>query len=159
LGTTESAVDVGLDFEFEFHAALKPPVDFGPGPFGTRLFFEAVEGRVTGKRISGRLSSGGGDWCLVGPDGWGRLDVRTQIQTDDGAFILVSYFGVLEMNDSVQQALQSGGETDYADQYFRTAPRLECGDPRYAWVNQSVFVGQGRVYPGLGVEYRVLRVT
>jgi Protein of unknown function (DUF3237) len=159
LGTAESAIEVGLEFEFEFHAALKPPVEIGPGPFGTRLFFEAVDGKATGKRVSGRLLSGGGDWILVGPDGWGRLDVRAQIQTDDGAFILVSYFGVLEMNDAVQQAIQSGGETDYADQYFRTAPRLECGDPRYAWVNQTVFVGHGRIYPGLGVHYRVLRVT
>jgi hypothetical protein len=122
------------------------------------LFFEAVEGKVTGEHVSGQLLSGGGDWILVGPDGWGRLDVRAQIQTHDGARILMSYFGMLEMNDSVQQAIQSGGETDYADQYFRTSPRLECGDPRYAWVNQSVFVGRGRIYPGLGVQYRVLRV-
>jgi Protein of unknown function (DUF3237) len=95
----------------------------------------------------------------VGPDGWGRLDVRAQIQTTDDAFIPVSYFGVLEMNDAVQRAIQTGGETAYDDQYFRIAPRLETGDPRHAWVNQSAFVGEGRVYPGGGVQYRVLRVT
>jgi hypothetical protein len=150
---------VALDFEFEFYAMLKPPVDFGPGPYGTRLLFEATEGEVSGKRISGRLLSGGGDWILVGPDGWSRLDVRTQIQTHDDAFIFVSYYGVLEMNDAVQKAIQTGGETRYGDQYFRTNPRLETGDTRYTWVNQSVFVGQGRIYPGLGVQYRVLRVT
>ena len=102
---------------------------------------------------------GGGDWILIGPDGWGRLDVRAQFQTDDGAFIFASYFGVLEMNDGIQQAIQTGTETAYADQYFRIAPRLETGDPRYAWVNQTLFVGEGRAYPGLGVEYRVYRVT
>jgi hypothetical protein len=156
LGT---AIDVGLDFEFEFYVALKPVVEIGSGPFGARFFAEAIGGDVTGARISGRVLSGGGDWGLVGPDGWGRVDVRVQIQTDDGAFILMSYFGVLEMNDAVELAIESGGETGYADQYFRTAPRLECGDARYSWVNQSVFVGQGRIYPGFGVQYRVLRVT
>ena len=77
-----TGIDVGLDFEFEFYAALKPAVEIGPGPFGARFFAEAIGGEVTGARISGRLSSGGGDWGLVGPDGWCRVDVRVQIQTD-----------------------------------------------------------------------------
>ena len=154
MGATESVTTLALDFEFEFHAMLKPPVEIGPGPYGTRLFFEAIEGEVTGERVSGRVLSGGGDWLLVGPDGWARLDVRAQIQTHDDALILMSYLGILEMNDSVQRALQTGGETEYGDQYFRTTPRLEAGDPRYSWTNQSVFVGQGRIFPGLGVEYR-----
>jgi Protein of unknown function (DUF3237) len=33
----------------------------------------------------------------------------------------------------------------------------ETGDPRYAWVNTTFFIGEGRVLPGLGVEYRVWR--
>ena len=53
----------------------------------------------------------------------------------------------------------SGQETAFGDQYFRTSPRFETGDQRYAWLNQSLFVGEGRVFPGLGVEYRVYRVT
>lgn len=36
---------------------------------------------------------------------------------------------------------------------------METGDARYAWVNTSLFVGEGRVIEGLGVEYRVARVT
>jgi hypothetical protein len=39
------------------------------------------------------------------------------------------------------------------------APRLETGDERYAWVNQTVFIADGRVHPGPTVEYRVHRVT
>ncbi|MBV9683550.1 MAG: DUF3237 domain-containing protein, partial [Solirubrobacterales bacterium] len=70
---------MGLEFEFEYHAMLKPPVEIGPCPYGTRRFYEAVGGEVTGERISGRVLSGGGDWILIGPDGWGRLDVRAQI--------------------------------------------------------------------------------
>ncbi|KIU16031.1 DUF3237 family protein, partial [Mycolicibacterium llatzerense] len=40
-----------------------------------------------------------------------------------------------------------------------TTPRLECGDPKYAWVNQTIFVGQGRIQPGPVVEFQVFRVT
>ena len=134
-------------------------MEIGPGPFGTRIFFAATEGEVTGERLSGRLLGGGGDWLLAGPDGWGRLDVRAQIETHDGAFIYIAYYGVAEMSEPVMRALSEGGETGWDDQYFRAAPRLETGDPRYAWVNQSLFVAQGRVYPGGGVQYRVHRVT
>jgi hypothetical protein len=37
-------------------------------------------------------------------------------------------------------------------------PRLETGDQRYKWVNQTQFLGQGRLVPGPTVEYRVYRV-
>jgi hypothetical protein len=159
LAAAQSPASLGLEFEFQMHGMLKPPVEIGAGPYGTRRYFEVTEGKVTGERISGRVLSGGGDWILIGPDGWGRLDVRGQIATEDGAFIFASYFGILERNDAVQQAVQTGAETAYGDQYFRIAPRLQTGDPRYAWVNQTLFVGEGRIYPGRGVEYRVCRVT
>ena len=34
----------------------------------------------------------------------------------------------------------------------------ETGDERYTWVNESQFLGQGRLVPGPTVEYRVYRV-
>lgn len=154
-----AATGIGLEYEFEYYAMLKPPLEIGAGPYGTRMFFEVTEGEVTGERLSGRLLTGGGDWVLVGPDGWGRLDVRAQIQTHDDAFIYVTYGGVIQMTDEVQKALAERGETRWQDQYFRTAPRLETGDPRYEWVNRSLFVAQGRIYPGTAVQYQVHRVT
>ena len=63
------------------------------------------------------------------------------------------------MNERVQTALAEGTETAYEDQYFRTTPRLETGDERYAWVNQTVFVGEGRLVPGPRVEFRLFRVA
>jgi hypothetical protein len=148
-----------LEHEFDFWASLKPPVVIGPGPFGMRMFFELIEGKASGPRISGSVLGGGGDWILVGPDGWGRIDVRAQLALDDGAVVLVSYFGVLELNSKVMEAMGTQEGTDFADQYFRITPRFETGDDRYAWLSQGVFVGEGRVYPGGGVEYRIYRVT
>jgi hypothetical protein len=79
--------------------------------------------------------------------------------TDDGANIYFQYFGLLELNEVTMGALGAGGGTNFEDHYFRTSPRLETGDPRYAWVNQTLFVGKGRVLPGLLIEYDVYRVT
>jgi hypothetical protein len=147
-----------LAYEFTYDAILAPKVPVGEGPFGKRHVREVTGGKVEGERINGSVGSGGGDWILVGPDGWGRLDVRLQIHTDDGADIYVQYFGVVEYNEAAVGANEGKGSSDYPDHYFRTAPRLETGDPRYAWVNQTLFVGEGRLHPGPIVEYRVYRV-
>ena len=69
MSTADATVGVGLEFEFEFDAVVKPPVAIGPGPYGARMYFETVEGTVTGERVSGRVLPGGGDWLLIGPDG------------------------------------------------------------------------------------------
>ncbi len=148
-----------LEYEFSYHATLKEPLAVGTTPYGNRMVFEVTGGSFEGKRLRGKVLTGGADWLLVGPDGWGRLDVRAQFVTDDGAAIYVSYYGLLEMNDNLQRATSEAKGTDYADQYFRTAPRFETGDPRYAWLNQTLFVAEGRVRPGPAVEYRVYRVT
>jgi hypothetical protein len=148
----------GLAYEFSYTAQLKPPVACAPGHNGTRFFVEATEGRVEGERLSGTLS-GGGDWLLAGSDGWGRLDVRTHITTDDGAFIYVQYGGILELNETVMTAVFTGGSTEFEDQYFRTKPVFETGDERYSWLTRSVFVGQGHFAGDGVVEYDVYRVT
>lgn len=148
-----------LVHEMTYHAMLRPPLAVGDGPFGARMFFDVIEGKVEGPRIRGKFVGAGGDWLLMGGDGFGRLDVRAQVETDDGAFIYLQYFGLLEMNEKLQTAMGGAQATDFGDQYFRTTPRFETGDARYAWLNQSLFVGEGRLYPGFGVEYRVFRVT
>ena len=96
---------------------------------------------------------------LVGPDGYGRLDVRAQFTTEDSAILYMSYLGIVQMNDVVQKAVGAGQGTRYEDQYFRTALRIETGSPGYAWVNQSLFVAEGHFLEGPGVEYKVHRVT
>ena len=151
---------MNLEYEFRYQARLKPPVAIGAGPYGTRMFFEVIGGEFEGKRLKGKILSGGGDWLLAGADGFSRLDVRIQLLTDDGAAIYGVYFGLLETNAKVRAALgdpKSG--TDFGDQYFRATPRFETGDPRYAWLNQSLFVSEGRVLPGSIVQYNCYLVT
>ena len=149
-----------LAYEFTYRAQLKPPVDVGAGPLGHRQVFEVIGGEVEGERLAGKVLGGGGEWFLVGPDGFGRIDVRIQLETADGAHIYTQYTGLLELNEAVMGFIGGASEeTGFGDQYFRTAPRLETGDPRYGWVNQTLFVAEGRGCPGYGVEYRVYRLT
>lgn len=148
-----------LVHEMTYHVMLRPPMEVGAVPFGTRMFFDVIGGELEGPRIRGKFVGAGGDWMLVGADGFGRLDVRAQLETDDGAIIYMQYDGLLEMNEKFQASMESAQETQFADQYFRIAPRFETGDARYEWLNQSTFVGEGRLYPGFGVEYKVYRLT
>lgn len=138
-----------------YHADLKAPVEVGQGPYGNRNIFEVTGGWVKGEKINGKFLTGGADWLLIDANGYGHLDVRGTIETDDGAFIYLHYHGLLEMNEKVGGALATGGATDYGDSYFMTAPRFETGDSRYSWINNIIAVGEGRVQPGPAVEYNV----
>lgn len=142
--------------EFTFRATLKPPLAIGAGPIGTRMYYEVSGGEVVGDRLRGAVR-GGGEWALIGPDGYLRVDVRAQIETHDGAFLYVQYVGLLEMNATVQNAIGNETGTEFTDQHFYTNPRFETGDARYSWLNTTFFVGEGRILPGLAVEYRVWR--
>ena len=144
---------------------LKPPVMIGAGPYGVRVFIEVSDGvlesdnNATGfPSINGKVLPGGGDWALLGADGWCRLDVRTLFQTSDGATIYAQFPGVVELTDDVRMALADGRGTEFTDHYFRVTPRLETGDPKHRWVNQTVFVGQGRFIDGFGLNYRMFVV-
>jgi hypothetical protein len=153
---TNGGIRMNLVQEFTFTATLKPPLPIGPGPIGMRMYYDVTGGEISGNRLRGRVL-GGGEWALIGPDGFLRVDVRLQVETHDGAHLYIQYSGLLEVNGAVQAALASGAGTDYGDQYFYTNPRIETGDERYTWVNTTFFIGEGRIVPGLGVEYRVWR--
>jgi hypothetical protein len=145
--------------EFELRADLVSD-DVGPGPFGHRIVANVSGGEVSGERLKGSITGASADWILIGADGFGRIDVRVTVKTLDGAFIYVQYYGLLEATPAVVAVL-GGGDTPtrYGDQYFFTNPRLETGDERYAWINQTMFIGEGRLLPGPAVEYRVYRVA
>jgi hypothetical protein len=151
---------MNLEYEFIYSVSLKQPLSIGAGPYGNRLVVEVTGGTFEGERLKGKiLLTGGADWLLVGPDGWARLDVRAQWLTDDGAALYLSLLGLSEMNEKVQLALGGASGTNYTDHYFRTLPRFETGDPRYAWLNHTIFVGEGRLLPNRVVQFKVYRVS
>lgn len=137
------------------HADLKPPQEIGNGASGNRMIFDVTGGHFKGANIQGRVLPSGADWPLIGSDGFGRLDVRVTLETNDNALLYAQYYGVLEMSEAVMQAMGGGDATNFGDQYFMTAPRIETGDERYAWLSQTVMVAEGRVLPGPAVEYNI----
>ncbi|HEY1652960.1 MAG TPA: DUF3237 domain-containing protein [Acidimicrobiales bacterium] len=134
--------------------------DVGAGPFGARLIYNVTGGEFVGDRMKGSIVGAGADWLLFGADGFGRLDVRATFRTHDDALIYVQYHGLIEATEGITAILEGGGApTEYGDQYFFTHPRMETGDERYAYVNTSFFIGQGRLVPGPRVEYQVFRIV
>jgi hypothetical protein len=104
----------------------------GAGPRGTRLTFPIVGGSFEGARLRGKVLPGGGDWVLMRPDGILELDLRVTLETDDGALIHMTFEGIRD--DGAKGA-----------PYFRTLPRFETADPKYAFLNRLLAVGAGEI--------------
>jgi len=154
----EAEVMPRLTPELTYYADLAMD-DVGPGPLGSRIIFNVTGGEFAGDRMKGSIVGAGADWLLAGPDGFGRLDVRATFKTVDGAFIYVQYFGLIEVTETIQGILGGADQqTSFGDQYFFTNPRMETGDERYAFVNTTFFIGQGRLMGGPRVEYQVFRL-
>lgn len=139
--------------EFEYSVDVGEIDEVGTGPFGQRVIGNVIGGQITGDRLKGTIVGAGADWAIIGQDGFGRLDERLTFKTDDGALIYVQYFGLVELTSAIMDIINGGDTpTNFGDQYFFINPRLETGDERYSWVNQTVFIGEGRLLPGPRVD-------
>ena len=119
------------------------PHALGAGPHGTRLTFPITGGDFEGPRLRGRVLGGGGDWGVVRSDGVLELSLRATLETDDGALIGLTFDGMRHGPAEVIAALGRGEAVDPAAYYFRTVPRFEAADERYAFLNRIVAVGHG----------------
>lgn len=126
---------------------LAAPMELGTPPRGRRRIIPIIGGTVTGERLSGRVLNLGADWQTVFSDHSAELDTRYAIETHDGASIDVRNFGFRHGPPEVIEALARGETVDPSRYYMRTHPRLETGDPRYAWMNRTIFVGTGSRQP------------
>ncbi len=127
----------------DIDVTLGPPIELGEGPRGRRRIIPIIGGTVTGERLSGRLLDLGADWQTVFADGSAELDTRYAMETHDGAVIDIRNFGFRHGPPEVLAALARGETMDASRYYMRTQPRFETGDPRYAWLNRTIFVGTG----------------
>ena len=132
-----------LDHVCDLIVDLDPIREMGQGRAGSRRIIPIVGGLVTGPRLNGRILNLGADWQTVFSDGVAELDTRYGFQTEDGALIEIANYGYRHGPAEVIAAIARGEEVDPASYYMRTHARLESGDPRYAWVNRTLFVGTG----------------
>ena len=126
----------------DLEVALGPVREMGPGRGGHRRIIPILGGRATGE-IEGRILNLGADWQLIYGDGTALLDTRYAIETQDGALIEIVNLGFRHGPAEVLARLARGETLDPADYTMRTSARLETGDPRYDWVNRTVFVSAG----------------
>jgi len=142
----------------QMKATVEAPIEIGPMPIGTRRVFNATGGSFEGDRLSGVVLPGGGEWFLDAGEGFGQVDVRLMLQTNDGAHIYLRYSGVMDFNEVVGGKLAAGQSTEYGDNKFLTQVRMECADPRYAELATMIAVGEGRMHPDC-VEYAIYEVA
>jgi hypothetical protein len=115
----------------------------GAVPHGTRVIAPITGGEFEGPRLRGKVLPGGGDWTLLRADGVLELDLRLTLETDDGALIHMTSFGYRHGPPEVLAALGRGERVDPTSYYFRTTPRFETGDARYAFLNLILAVSTG----------------
>src|SRR5437899_10736642 len=76
------------------HVVVPPPQRLGAVPHGTRVIAPITSGTFEGPRLRGRVLPGGGDWTLFRSDAVLELDLRITLETDDGALINMTSFGL-----------------------------------------------------------------
>jgi hypothetical protein len=123
--------------------AVSPPQKLGAVPHGTRTIAPIARGTFEGPRLRGKVLPGGGDWTLLRSDGVLELDLRIALETDDGALISMTSFGLRHGPPDVLAALARGESVDPSKYYFRTAPRFETSAPQYAFLNQVIAIASG----------------
>jgi hypothetical protein len=117
------------------------PEIIGPVPEGVRVNFYTTGGEMTAGKVRGKVRPVGGDWMTVRRDGVATLDIRQTFETHDGALILVTCPGVIDLGeDGYDEFLR--GELPSAAQ-IRTSPRFLTSHPEYLWLNRLQCFGVG----------------
>ena len=155
-------IEVETEFLFEARVSLQPPMHVGQTPDGYRMIVGVGGGHIEGPKLNGEIiPMSGADWSRIRANGTGALDVRFCVRTHDDAIIYVHWHGLMVASrENWEYALDFAKADDPAGAaryYFRTCPRFETGDERYAWMNDIVAVSKSRTGGG-GVIHRVFAV-
>ncbi len=136
-----------LEFVTELSIHVGEPVEFGEVLAGRRRVIAITGGSFDGPLLKGELLPGGADWQIIRRDGVAVLDARYMLRTHDGALIAISNGGLRHGPPEIMQKLVAGEPVPPGSYYFRTLPSFETSDPRYAWLQKHVFVGNGIRHP------------
>jgi len=92
-----------------------------------------------------------------------RLDVRSQVKTNDGTVLAMYYKGTVALSDSVKAILGGGADaktTDYGDSFVTF--NFETGSEKYKELENGTYVAAGHFVKEDGktfVEYKVSKVV
>jgi hypothetical protein len=138
-------IDYKLEHLCTYRATLAQPLEaIGPVPEGVRVNGYVASGEVEGPAIRGRFRPVGGDWLTLRTDGVGVVDVRATIETHDGALILLTYPGFLDLGHDGYANFLAGQLPEVVK--IRTSPRFWTAHPAYAWLNRVHCLGIGEFH-------------
>lgn len=115
----------------------------GMTPSGQRTIAPVAGGVFEGDRLNGVVLPGGADWVCVRADGTMMIDVRLTLQTDDDVLIYLTYQGRFIGAEGAMSQLARGKALEAGSYSLVTVAKFECGEPRYAWLNDVIAVGVG----------------
>jgi len=151
-----------------FTGAIEPPRSIGPlSSGGVQAYVNIRSSTMVSEPGAPSVVNAkgvmGGDWIHADPDGKHlRLDVRSVLETDDGAFITLLYKGLITVNEALQKCFSRAPDaksTDFGDIFIHVS--FQTGAPKYKWLEDAVFVGSGRALAELEttvVEYKICQV-
>jgi hypothetical protein len=131
-------------------------VPIGATPAGHRGIAPVRGGRFEGDRLRGDAMAGH-DWFVTRGDGVLVIDVRLTLKTDDGATVYLAYAGRMVGQGDAMARFRKGEKLAAEDYSLTIMAKFECGDPRYAWLNDAIVVGTGAQTP-TGPVYTLFEV-
>lgn len=139
-------LDYKLQPLYSFSGTLhSPPEVIGQLSEGARVNFYPSSGTLHGPRVRGALRTVGGDWMVLRRDGIAQLDVRTTIETHDGALILLTYQGTADFGaDGYERFLARDLPKSVR---IHITPRFATSHPEYVWLNRVYAIGIGEYSP------------
>lgn len=121
---------------------------------GARAVYPVDSGTFEGPRLRGTVSPGGADWVTQRSDDIMLIDVRLTLRTHDDAIIGMCYSGLARAMDAASmERFRKRELMPYEEVYLRTTPRFETGDARYAWLNGTIAVANGKRIAGGGMYH------
>lgn len=136
-----------LELVCELAVQIDPPLQVGRTPRGLRRVVRILGGTVEGPRLRGRVLPGGADWQFERADGVLEAEARYELELEDGTVVSVVNRGLRRASAEVMTKIAAGELVDPASYYFRTAPAFEAPEGPHAWLNGSLFVGEGERRP------------
>lgn len=115
----------------------------GNTPNGRRVIAPVKGGSFAGEKLRGIVLPGGADWVRFRADGAMEIDVRLTLQSDDDVLLYLHYRGRFIASPEVMNQVATGASLDAKDYSLTTVANFECGDTRYAWLNDTVVIGKG----------------
>ncbi len=131
-------------------------VPVGATPAGFRGIAPVTGGSFVGERLSGTVAPGH-DWFVTRADGVLVIDVRLTLSTGDGATVYLAYQGRMAGKGDALARFRKGEQLAAEDYSLTIVAKFECGDPRYAWLNDAIVVGVGEQTPS-GPIYTMFEV-